>query len=331
VSPEARLARSSRSHCVVERPAAAACVQFDVKFVVVTFRPLAIRPPHRCVYYPSARQCFDRQPRHSCGGLGRCVLSEISACSATGTIRLVRSMGSRKPLGSAVCPPVTGLCTTCTGRLVSRPKVPFALRCRAGRQRRGRVVGHASGITQPRSIGDWQVRPSAGPRGIRSAPSGSARSDRRPGRWWWITAVAVLVLSNVTTGVGVAMSTQSTGPTPIAIRCSWPPVPTLVHSSNVWRMWSSQRARTRASSYSSFSTPPRVRAHGKVDRTDNSGEGNTISLTTYRRADPKGPATQRAVESDVQSAYTALIVREDPADRICVSGAVTVGTETIEA
>jgi hypothetical protein len=70
---------------------------------------------------------------------------------------------------------------------------------------------------------------------------------------------------------------------------------------------------------------------GEGRRTDNRGEGNTISLTAYRRADPEGPATQRAVEPDVQSAYTALIVREDAADRICVSGAVTVGIETIEA
>lgn len=34
--------------------------------------------------------------------------------------------------------------------------------------------------------------------------------------------------------------------------------------------------------------------------------------------------------TDVHSTYTALIVREDPAERICVSGAVTVGAETIE-
>lgn len=54
-------------------------------------------------------------------------------------------------------------------------------------------------------------------------------------------------------------------------------------------------------------------------------------MSTYRRSDPDGPTTQRAVEPDVQSAYTGLIDRHDLDDRICVSGAATADGRTIEA
>lgn len=163
-------------------------------------------------------------------------------------------------------------------------------------------------------------------------PAEASRSARRPGRWWWIAAVAVLVLSNVTTGVVVAWSTQTTGPDTDS-NSLLPATGTdpgtqpecledvvVAASSNEGQFL--LKLLYSATCQSSW---------GKVDRTDNRGEGNTISLTAYRRADPEGPSTQRAVESDVQSAYTALILREDAADRICVSGAVTVGAETIEA
>jgi hypothetical protein len=67
---------------------------------------------------------------------------------------------------------------------------------------------------------------------------------------------------------------------------------------------------------------------GKVERNDNLGMGNTI---TYRRSDPDSLATQQAVEPDAQSAFTNLIVRQDPTDRVCVNGSITLGEQKIEA
>ena len=70
----------------------------------------------------------------------------------------------------------------------------------------------------------------------------------------------------------------------------------------------------------------------KIERDDTLGKGNTIRLTLYRRDDPTSPATQTADDPDVQSAYTPMIVRRDPTDRICVTGSITTtGTDTIEA
>lgn len=70
-------------------------------------------------------------------------------------------------------------------------------------------------------------------------------------------------------------------------------------------------------------------AWGKVERTDTLGHGNAITITTYRSDDPEGPATQRAHEPHVQSPFTSMIVRRDPADRTCVTASIAIADRTV--
>jgi hypothetical protein len=43
------------------------------------------------------------------------------------------------------------------------------------------------------------------------------------------------------------------------------------------------------------------------------------------------PTRQEALEPDVNSGYTTLIVREDPSDRLCADGSITAGQAKISA
>lgn len=61
-------------------------------------------------------------------------------------------------------------------------------------------------------------------------------------------------------------------------------------------------------------------AWGRITREDSSGVGNSVRVSIYRRSDPHGPDRQSADEPD---AYTTLIVRDDPVDRLCVDGSIT--------
>lgn len=71
---------------------------------------------------------------------------------------------------------------------------------------------------------------------------------------------------------------------------------------------------------------------GRITRSDSKGMGNTVTVTIFRRADPDGSTRQTAVEPDVNSAYSTLIVRSDPTDRLCVVGSIsTDGVDSPEA
>ncbi|QII07877.1 DUF2690 domain-containing protein [Rhodococcoides fascians A25f] len=63
---------------------------------------------------------------------------------------------------------------------------------------------------------------------------------------------------------------------------------------------------------------------GKAERLDGQGSGNTISVTTYRADEKDGPDTQTVVEHDVGNAYTPIVLRQGPTDRICVDGSMTI-------
>lgn len=62
---------------------------------------------------------------------------------------------------------------------------------------------------------------------------------------------------------------------------------------------------------------------GRITRSDSEGMGNTVTVTIYRRADPDGATRQTAVEPDVNSAYSTMIVRSDPTDRLGVVGSIS--------
>jgi hypothetical protein len=70
-------------------------------------------------------------------------------------------------------------------------------------------------------------------------------------------------------------------------------------------------------------------AWARITRADDSALGNHVEVVIYRRSDPDGNTRQEAVEPDVKSAFTTLIVRADPTDRLCAIGAVvTNGTRS---
>ena len=77
---------------------------------------------------------------------------------------------------------------------------------------------------------------------------------------------------------------------------------------------------------------PRCQAGwARMTRKDKAALGNVITISIYRRADPAGPSRQEALEPDVNSGYTTLIVRNDPTDRLCADGSITAGPTTISA
>lgn len=69
----------------------------------------------------------------------------------------------------------------------------------------------------------------------------------------------------------------------------------------------------------------------RVTRKDQAAIGNQISISIYRRADPSGLTRQDALEPDVHSAYTTMILREDPTDRLCAEGSITLAQNTISS
>lgn len=64
-------------------------------------------------------------------------------------------------------------------------------------------------------------------------------------------------------------------------------------------------------------------AWARITRTDDEDSGNEIRVTIYQRADPNGLTRQTAVEPDAHSAFTMMIVRSSPTDRLCTVGTVT--------
>ncbi|MFE9577405.1 DUF2690 domain-containing protein [Nocardia sp. NPDC006044] len=147
-----------------------------------------------------------------------------------------------------------------------------------------------------------------------------------PRRWWLAAAAAVLVLtaSNVATGVLV-----SSCDTP-----NRPDVPAAHTGDDAGKTPCRNDAKVAAS----FNRPQMLleilfshtcdSAWGRITRFDNAGRGNRLEVSIYRRSDPHGPTRQDAVEPDVDSAYTFMIVRADPTDRLCATGAITVGDHT---
>lgn len=77
---------------------------------------------------------------------------------------------------------------------------------------------------------------------------------------------------------------------------------------------------------------PRCQAGwARVTRKDGAALGNQISMSIYRRADPTGSTRQDALEPDVTSGYTTLLVRNEGTDKLCADGSITTGAATISA
>ncbi|MGW4740684.1 DUF2690 domain-containing protein [Nocardia xishanensis] len=162
------------------------------------------------------------------------------------------------------------------------------------------------------------------------APQRRAVSSNR--LWQMATAVVVLVATNLATAVGV----RSCGQDPVAEQTVRPTdsLPLVQTGADPGRT----HCRFDAKVVAGNNAKPQMlleilfshtcdAAWARITRYDNAGLGNRLEVSIYRRSDPHGPTRQDAVEPDVDSAYTTLIVRVDPTDRLCATGAVATGAQ----
>ncbi|MET4160044.1 DUF2690 domain-containing protein [Agromyces sp. PvR057] len=68
----------------------------------------------------------------------------------------------------------------------------------------------------------------------------------------------------------------------------------------------------------------------RITRYDEQVSGNSMTVAIYPETAPQGPDRQSAVEPNVQSAYTTLVVRPTPETRLCAVGVITLDGESID-
>ncbi|MFV2116183.1 DUF2690 domain-containing protein [Micromonospora sp. LOL_025] len=146
-------------------------------------------------------------------------------------------------------------------------------------------------------------------------------TTRPPGRtrWrWWVAIAATLLVTNVVTGFVVRrISTPAPVTAPAATGDNPLDTPCLDDAKVATSTYRNQQFLLEIV----FSVRCRA-AWARITRADDSALGNHVEVVIYRRSDPDGSTRQEAVEPDVKSAFTTLIVRADPTDRLCASGAV---------
>lgn len=172
-------------------------------------------------------------------------------------------------------------------------------------------------------IDRWTARRAAlvAPADDHDAPQPAPRSQGR--RWWWVGIVAALVVTNVTTGVVVRrMSTPEPPRAPSATGDNPLDTPCLADA----KIATSTNRSPQFLLEIVFSVTCDA-AWARITRTDDRALGNHVEVAIYRRSDPDGRTRQEAVEPDVKSAFTTMIVRADPTDRLCATGAVVTGGE----
>lgn len=71
-------------------------------------------------------------------------------------------------------------------------------------------------------------------------------------------------------------------------------------------------------------------AWGRITRYDGLAMGNTVTIAIYPQTAPDGPGRQQAIEHDVSSAYTTLVVRPSPDTLLCAVGAYSVSGARVD-
>ncbi|MEV4829916.1 DUF2690 domain-containing protein [Micromonospora sp. NPDC049257] len=174
----------------------------------------------------------------------------------------------------------------------------------------------------------WVARRTAlvTPPGEQNAAEFTSRPPGQP-RWRWWAAVAVtLLITNVVTGFVVhrvstpePVTAPTTKPTPASAATGDNPLDTPCLDDA--KVATSTNKNPEFLLEIVFSVRCRA-AWARITRADDSPLGNHVEVAIYRRSDPHGDTRQEAVEPDVKSAFTTLIVRADPTDRLCAIGAV---------
>ncbi|MGN2638334.1 DUF2690 domain-containing protein [Nocardia takedensis] len=153
-------------------------------------------------------------------------------------------------------------------------------------------------------------------------PPGRLAPTTRRSWVWWAIAAAVLISTNVLTAV-LATSCEHGGPP--QVHTGDDPGKTVCIKDAVIAASSNSKPQMLLEILFSHACDA---GWARITRYDNAGLGNRLEVSLYRRSNPTGPTRQNAIEPDVDSAYTTLIIRTDPTDRLCATAAVTTGAHT---
>ena len=178
----------------------------------------------------------------------------------------------------------------------------------------------------PAEVADWQQRladltPSAvsSPLGPPELSTTGGHPGWRQRRWLLVVAiVAVLIGSNAAT---FFITRHMSTPLPPAVRTGDNPIETDCVAD----------ARPAANSTDNpafllelIFSPSCDAGWGRITRLAGADTNNILSVTIYRNADPSGPSRQLATEPDTHSAFSTLLIRDNPTDRLCVTGWATI-------
>lgn len=167
-------------------------------------------------------------------------------------------------------------------------------------------------------------------------PEPDSRRTRRV--WWWVVAVLVVVVSNIITCL-VTIAVVRPAMTDAAANAPQSPAEPVRNGMNPNQLPSclDDVQTVDSATNEAFTVKVNFSEHcnaawGKVERIDGRGLGNTIGIRIYPAATPADNTTaQRTSERDATAAFTPILVRTDPTERLCVEGTVTDGARTIPA
>lgn len=140
-----------------------------------------------------------------------------------------------------------------------------------------------------------------------------------------LAATTFILGSTMTAGIG-ALVGATLPPTPLVVTGEDPGVTPCVDDAAV----ATSDAREEGALLEILWSDKCQAGWGRLTRYDGLGGGNTLTVAIYPETAPTGPSRQEAVEHDVQSAYTNLIVRPTPDTLLCVEGSFTVDGDVVE-
>ncbi|MBA5846474.1 DUF2690 domain-containing protein [Gordonia amicalis] len=182
----------------------------------------------------------------------------------------------------------------------------------------------------------------------RTAPEVDDAQDQKPEPkgtrrvWWWVVAVLVVVISNIITclvTIAVVRPTTTDTAANAPEAAGAPPAEPVRNGMNPNQLprCLDDVQTVDSATNEAFTVKVNFSEHcnaawGKVERIDGRGLGNTIGIRIYPAAAPADSTTaQRTSERDATAAFTPILVRTDPTERLCVEGTVTDGARTIPA
>lgn len=146
---------------------------------------------------------------------------------------------------------------------------------------------------------------------------------------------AALVGTNVPTGLAVAAlpggpsrssdaAEAADTPTGLNIAAGTGAAPDARSASLMRESQQPTRRPPRRTPSSNSSGPRYATPVGDGSRDRTAKERNTaVAVTIYRRADPQGSTRHTAIEADVNSAYSTMMIRSDSTDRLFVVGSIS--------